>query len=66
MPDQRNGYQYGVHGRPHPDRARQFMPFASLKGYYDLIAQRTQEVEQAVHDADFAGERHREHDEDPL
>ena len=25
------------HGRPHPDRARQFMPFAALKGYYDLV-----------------------------
>lgn len=22
--------------RPHPDRARQFMPFAALKGYHDL------------------------------
>lgn len=24
-------------GRPHPDRARQFMPFAALRGYYDLV-----------------------------
>lgn len=23
--------------RPHPDRARQFMPFAALKGYYELV-----------------------------
>lgn len=23
--------------RPHPDRARQFLPFAALKGYYDLV-----------------------------
>ena len=23
--------------RAHPDRARQFMPFAALKGYYDLV-----------------------------
>lgn len=22
---------------PHPDRARQFMPFAALRGYYDLV-----------------------------
>lgn len=31
-------------GRPQPqvDRARQFMPFAALKGYYDLL--RTREV----------------------
>ena len=25
-------------GRPHPDRARQFMPFAALRGYYDLVS----------------------------
>lgn len=24
-------------GRPHPDRARQFMPFAALRGYYNLV-----------------------------
>lgn len=24
-------------GRAHPDRARQFMPFAALRGYYDLV-----------------------------
>ncbi|MEC4272609.1 hypothetical protein VJ923_05490 [Adlercreutzia sp. R25] len=24
-------------GRPHPDRARQFMPFAALRGYYELV-----------------------------
>lgn len=23
--------------RSHPDRARQFMPFAALKGYYELV-----------------------------
>ena len=27
-------------GRPHPDRARQFMPFAALRGYYDLVHER--------------------------
>lgn len=27
-------------GKPHPDRARQFKPFAALKGYYDLLAER--------------------------
>lgn len=25
--------------RPHPDRARQFMPFAALKGYRELVRQ---------------------------
>ena len=24
-------------GRPHPDRARQFMPFAALRGYEELV-----------------------------
>lgn len=24
-------------GKPHPDRAAQFKPFAALKGYYDLL-----------------------------
>lgn len=29
----------GVHvAQPHADRARQFMPFAALKGYEDLVA----------------------------
>ena len=27
-------------GKPHPDRARQFKPFAALRGYYDLIQER--------------------------
>lgn len=27
-------------GRPHPDRARQFMPFAALRGYYELVRER--------------------------
>ena len=26
-----------AHPQPHVDRARQFMPFAALKGYYDLL-----------------------------
>ncbi|WP_251212175.1 hypothetical protein [Adlercreutzia murintestinalis] len=26
-------------GKPHPDRAKQFKPFAALKGYEDLVAQ---------------------------
>lgn len=29
-----------VIGRPHPDRARQFMPFAALRGYYELVHER--------------------------
>lgn len=27
-------------GRPHPDRARQFLPFAALRGYYELVHER--------------------------
>lgn len=27
-------------GRAHPDRARQFMPFAALRGYYDLVREK--------------------------
>lgn len=27
--------------RPHPSRARQFMPFAALKGYDEMIERRT-------------------------
>ena len=27
-----------VIGKPHADRARQFVPFMALKGYHDLIA----------------------------
>lgn len=34
--------------RPHPDRARQFMPFAALKGYYELARQQ-ERVEQPRH-----------------
>lgn len=26
-------------GKPHPDRARQFKPFAALRGYEELIEQ---------------------------
>lgn len=31
--------------RPRADRAQQFMPFAALKGYYDLIRQRERVVQ---------------------
>ena len=31
--------------RPRADRAQQFMPFAALKGYYDLIRERERVVE---------------------
>lgn len=32
--------QDGVHtAKPHADRARQFMPFAALKGYEELVAE---------------------------
>lgn len=30
--------------RAHPDRARQFMPFAALKGYGELVRDREEEV----------------------
>lgn len=33
-------------GRPHDDRASQFMPFAALKGYEQLIAQVEEEWEE--------------------
>ena len=32
-------------GRPHPDRARQFSPFAALRGYYDLVHERERVIE---------------------
>ena len=31
--------------RPRADRAQQFMPFAALKGYYDLIRERERVVD---------------------
>lgn len=31
-------------GKPHPDRAKQFKPFAALKGYEDLVAQQVAQV----------------------
>lgn len=37
-------------GKPHPDRAKQFKPFAALKGYEDLVAQ---QVAQAGTHPDF-------------
>lgn len=33
-----------VIGKPHPDRARQFKPFAALKGYYELLEEREREA----------------------
>ncbi len=42
--------QDGTHvARGHDDRARQFMPFAALKGYHDLVREREQ-VRVAQHD----------------
>lgn len=32
-------------GRPHPDRARQFSPFAALRGYYELVHKRERVIE---------------------
>lgn len=32
-------------GKAHADRARQFMPFAALSGYFDLIRQRQRTVQ---------------------
>ena len=31
--------------RPHPDRARQFSPFAALRGYYELVHERERVIE---------------------
>ena len=44
-------------GKPHADRARQFVPFMALKGYFDLIeeADRMEGAETLVYEAeDFA------------
>ena len=41
-----------VLGKPHPDRARQFKPFAALRGYEELVAQ---VMEEANEPHDFAG-----------
>lgn len=30
-------------GKPHPDRAKQFKPFAALRGYEELIAKSMEE-----------------------
>lgn len=35
--------------RPRADRAQQFMPFAALKGYYDLIRERERVVLSLIH-----------------
>lgn len=36
--------QDGAHSaRPHPNRARQFMPFAALRGFHELVHERSQE-----------------------
>ena len=35
----------GAESRRHADRARQFMPFASLRGYYDFIREQEREKE---------------------
>lgn len=32
-------------GRSHPDRARQFSPFAALRGYYELVYERERVIE---------------------
>lgn len=38
--------QDGVYtAKPHADRARQFMPFAALKGYEELVAKAEEEPE---------------------
>lgn len=37
---ERNVEKYGSHtAQPHDNRARQFMPFAALKGYTDMVQQ---------------------------
>ena len=42
------GEERAHRARPHADRARQFMPFAALKGYYELVRQQ-ERVEQPRH-----------------
>ena len=34
-----------AHARRHPDRAAQFMPFAALTGYYDLVREQERVAE---------------------
>lgn len=40
----------GIHmARAHPERARQFMPFAALKGYEDLVRRSEDSVTDPTH-----------------
>lgn len=37
--------QHGPHvAQAHPSRAKQFMPFAALKGYHQLLAEKEAEI----------------------
>ena len=47
--------------RAHPDRARQFMPFAALRGYDELIRQRTRRAERAAEGASATPRPHGTH-----
>ncbi len=40
-------------GKPHPDRARQFKPFAALRGYEELIEQVMAEANEPHDFAEF-------------
>ena len=45
--------------RRHADRAAQFMPFAALTGYYDLVRERSEEDAERI-SSELAGTRPRE------
>ena len=44
-------------GRPDPKRAKQFMPFAALRGYYDLVRQKERVPEERRELTEEMGER---------
>lgn len=62
MPDESQHMSQRAHvARPHPARARQFLPFAALTGYYDLVRERGLEIAESVD----AAEHGFAFDEDP-
>ena len=48
-PGQRGASPFTASGHPRADRAAQFMPFAALRGYYELIRQQ-QRIPEAKHE----------------
>lgn len=48
-PEQHGASPFTANGHPRADRAAQFMPFAALRGYYELIRQQ-QRIPEAKHE----------------